>query len=274
MRAKYETNTYKSQSSEVLFMSYAHISEASQLEAAKKRMYERLANFIIKKLDIDRVDIAFEAGCGSGQLTISIAKKISGTRKLIAYDSWSGPYQRDLGVLRCSLASEGLTDKVKIIKGNVKQIGIVDEKVDLIFSNELFCDLDRNSSELTLKEFHRILKRGGQMVHAELDPKAENKAQELLIKADLHYSLEPLPFEGERWFSPTVDELSTLVHKNGFRNIQVGYFETNLKLGYEATVEQLKRWKIDMVFVKEHRNELKKCGIEYPKEHVIKCVKR
>jgi len=255
-------------------MSCAYISEASQLIIAKKRMYERLADFIVKQLDVDRVDIAFEAGCGSGQLTIPIAKKISSMCKLIAYDSWSGPYQRDLGVLRCSLASEGSTDTVKIIKGNVKQIGIADEKVDLIFSNELFCDLDRNGSELTLKEFYRILKRGGQMVHAELDPKAENEAQELLIKADLHYSLEPLPFEGERWFSPTVDELSTLIHNNGFRNIQVSYFETNLKLGYEAAVEQLRRWKIDMIFVKEHSNELRKYGIEYPKEHVIKCVKR
>jgi ubiquinone/menaquinone biosynthesis C-methylase UbiE len=167
-----------------------------------------------------------------------------------------------------------LSDKIKIIKGNVKQIGIADEKVDLIFSNELFCDLDRSSSELTLKEFYRILKHGGQMVHAELDPKAENKAQELLIKADIHYSLESLPFEGERWFSPTANGLSTLIHNNGFTNIQVSYFKTNLKLGYEATVEQLKRWKIDMAFVKEYSNELREYGMEYPKEHVIKCVKR
>lgn len=255
-------------------MSCAYISEASQLDATNKRMYERLADFIIKQLDVDRVDIAFEAGCGSGQLTIPFAKKISSMCELIAYDSWSGPYKRDLGVLKHSLASEGLTDKIKIIKGDVKQIGIADEKVDLIFSNELFCDLDRNSSELTLKEFYRILKRRGQMVHAELDPKAENKAQELLIKADLHYSLESLPFEGERWFSPTVDELSTLIHKNSFVNIQVSYFKTNLKLGYEAAVEQLRRWKIDMAFVKEHNKELREYGIEYPKEHVIKCAKQ
>jgi ubiquinone/menaquinone biosynthesis C-methylase UbiE len=100
VRAKYKTNTYKSEGLEVLSMSCDYISEASQLDAAEKRMHRRLGDFITKQLDVDRIHIAFEAGCGSGRLTIPIAKKISSMCELIAYDSWSGPYKRDLGVLK------------------------------------------------------------------------------------------------------------------------------------------------------------------------------
>lgn len=39
-------------------------------------------------------------------------------------------------------------------------ISIKNETIDLIVSNELFCDLDRNGLENTLLEFYRILRQG------------------------------------------------------------------------------------------------------------------
>lgn len=125
--------------------------------------------------------------------------------------------------------------------------------------------------ENTLKEFYRTLKCGGQMVHAELSPVAENRAQELLIEADLHYSLEPMLPGGAYWFSPTVDNVAILIHKIGFRNICARYFETDLRLGYDAAVNQFKQWKADMRFVEEHEEDLRDYGLEFPLEHVVVC---
>jgi len=254
-------------------MSHTHISKASEIDAATEKMYERLAEFLVEQFDISHVSIALEAGSGGGQLTVPLVKKMSGIHKLIAYDSWTGPYGKDLSILTHAISREGLNDIVEIVKGNVRQTGFAEDKVDLIVSNELFCDLDRNSLKSALREFRRILKSGGQMVHAELDPEAENRSQELLIEADLHYSLESLPFEGERWFSPTVEELQVLMHEAGFTDINVGYFRTNFRLSYEAAIEQLKRWSIDMAFAKKYENDLMRYGLEFPKEHMIKCTK-
>jgi len=118
------------------------------------------------------------------------------------------------------------------VEGNVKDMkAIANDSVDLIVSSELFCDLDRADLELALKEFYRILKLGGQMVHAELIPVAENRAQELLIEADFHYSLEPMSPKVSCWFSPTVDNIAVSMHKIGFRNIHAHFFEISLKLG-------------------------------------------
>lgn len=256
-----------------------HISRISQLDEAWKNMHFRLADFITKQIeDINQIYFVFEAGCSSGNLTIPFAKNINRSCKLksyFAYDLWLGPYREGLPELRKAVVNEGLKDFVEIVKGNVRQIGIADEKIDLIVSNELFCDLDRSSLSSALKEFYRILKCGGQMVHSELDSIAENKAQELLIKADLEYSLESLPFEGERWFSPPVQELSNLIYEVGFKDIQVSFFKTNLRLSYEIAIEQFKRWKVDTnSFLKKYRSELKKYGIELPKMHVISCRKQ
>ncbi|MDI6690475.1 MAG: class I SAM-dependent methyltransferase [Candidatus Bathyarchaeota archaeon] len=98
-----------------------------------------------------------------------------------------------------------------------------DESVDLIISNELFCDLDRKGLKNALKEFYRILKHNGQMAHGELNPVAENVAQRLVIEAD-SFSMETLTQKYE-WFSPFSDEVVVLMHRMGFKDITGKYFE-------------------------------------------------
>ncbi|MGQ9507098.1 MAG: methyltransferase domain-containing protein [Candidatus Bathycorpusculaceae bacterium] len=247
-------------------MNYFQVSKASQLDSALNGMYERLAIFIMHRFNINNVATALEVGCGKGGLTIPLAKKIRGKCVLIAYDFWLGPYAEGLSTLKNAICREGLDDVVEIIEGDVREMGIRSRSVNLIISNKLFCDLDNKGLERALKEFYRILKNGGEMVHAEMDPNPKNKAQELLITADLKYSMEPLPFKGERWFSPTVKEISNYMQQTGFNNIQIEYFQTNLRLEYEAAIEQLKRWRIDTAaFLERHKEDLQKYGIELHK---------
>jgi hypothetical protein len=75
-----------------------------------------------------------------------------------------------------------------------------------------------------------------------------------------------------KWFSPFSDEIAGLMHKIGFRDIDVKYFETDVNMGYKEAVAYLKGW-VKQSFIKTHQKQLRKYGIEFPIEHVIFCKK-
>lgn len=250
------------------------VTRIDKLESAKREWYERLAGFIVGLVDWKDVSVLLEAGCGRGQLTMPLVRRLGGKCKVIAYDLLAGPYEGDLEVFREKVVAEGLESVIEAVEGDVRSMqAIADESVDLIISNELFCELDRVGLEQALGEFYRILKKRGQMIHAEFSPAAQNRAQELLIEANLRYSLETMLPEGAYWFSPTVDDVAVLMYKTGFRNIRACFFETNIRLVYEVAVEQLRRWKIDIFFTEKYTKDLQEHGIEFPLEHVVVCRK-
>jgi len=238
-------------------------------------MYERLAEFLVENLNIHSGSVILEAGCGKGQLTIPLAGKlrqISREFKIIAFDISAGPYKGSLGILNEFTKREGLEKFIVSVEGDVRKMkSLDDESVDVIISNELFCDLGREGLEKALKEFYRILKPAGQMAHGELNTVPENVAQKLVIEADLN-SMETLMPEYE-WFSPFSDEVAALMHKVGFRDIMVKYFETNVHLYFDDAIKQLKEWKINPLFIEKHVTKLKKHGLEFPIEHVVFCKK-
>jgi len=237
-------------------------------------MYERLTAFLLGNLAFDDVSVILEAGCGGGQLTIPFVKgvsKIKENLKVIAFDISAGPYEGDLEILKDRIRKERLEALVFSVKGDVRDMKeMAGESVDLIISNELLCDLDKKGLEKALQEFYRILRRGGMMAHGELNPIPENEAQRLLVRADAYSieSLRPKP----KWFSPFSDEVAALMHKIGFNDITVKYFETGIKMGYKEAVAYLKRW-VKQDFIKTHQKQLRKHGIEFPIEHVIFCKK-
>lgn len=238
-------------------------------------MYERLASFMIDNLDVGKAHTILEAGCGIGQLTLPFVRKLEQIKKdfrYVAYDFFAGPYEGDLRDFNRMVREERLQRLIMAIQGKVESMGMIeDESVDLIISNELFPDLDRTSLATTLQELYRILKPNGQMAHGELSPISENERQTLLIESNA-YSLETTQPRPE-WFSPCSDEVAALMHKTGFKNIIVKYFETKVKMNYERALEQLKKWKIDPVFIERRRDDIKRFGLELPMEHIIFCKK-
>lgn len=250
------------------------VNRVDELEDAKGLWYERLAESIAGLVDWKDVSVLLEAGCGRGQLTMPLVRRLGGKCKIIAYDVSSGPYEGDLDVLKRKVMADGLAGAIQTVEGDVRNmLAISDESVDLIVSNELFGELNKAGLEQAMREFYRVLKGGRQMVHAELSPAAENRAQEMLIEANLHYSLETMVPEGAYWLSPTVDDMAVSMHRAGFRDVQACFLETDMRLVYEVAVEQLKRWKIDPVFMEKHKKDLREYGIEFPSEHVVICKK-
>jgi len=230
---------------------------------------------MIDNLDVGKVYTILEAGCGIGQLTVPFVRKLEQIKKdfrYIAYDFFAGPYEGNLGVFNRMVREERLQRRIEAIRGRVESMGMIeDESIDLIISNELFPDLNRSSLGKTLQEFYRTLKPNGQMAHGELSPISENEGQTLLVESDA-YSLETTQPPPE-WFSPSSDEVSALMHKTGFKDIIVKYFETKVKMKYQTAIAQLKKWKVDPVFVERRRDDIKRFGLELPMEHVIFCKK-
>jgi ubiquinone/menaquinone biosynthesis C-methylase UbiE len=238
-------------------------------------MYSRLADFLVDNLDFRRVSVILEAGCGSGELTIPFARnvlKILEEFTIIALDVSTGPYRKTLNTLKERVLKGGLEKFVVVVKGDVRSLKTIkNESVDLIVSNELFCDLDRRGLEEALREFYRVLKPNGQMAHGELSPIPENPAQRLLMEAD-SFSVETLTPRYE-WFSPFSDEVAALMHKIGFKDIAVKYFETNVHLSFDEALKQLKEWNVNPTFIEKRMEDLKKHGLEFPMEHIIFCKK-
>lgn len=246
-----------------------------KLEKAVKLMYERLAVVLVENLDFEKVSVILEVGCGSGQLTVPFVRKLMEIKpvfRVVALDLSAGPYKGDLDVLKARVRREGLEELIMPVNGDVRDMDIIaDESVDFVVSNETLCELDRIGLERAVREFYRVLKPGGQMMHGELIQAFENEAQRLMIEANLH-SLE-MSLPKPEWVSPFSDEVAALLHKIGFRDITVKYFETNVKMGFNVALRRLKQWHVDPRFVKEHLQDFKRYGLEYPMEHLIFCRK-
>jgi ubiquinone/menaquinone biosynthesis C-methylase UbiE len=245
------------------------------MEKAFELMYQRLSSLLVENLDLKRGYLLLEAGCGNGQLTIPLAQKLNGIKddmRMVALDSDSGPYKESLGILKRKLRELKLQRCVKVACDDVRIMKSVEnESVDVIVSNELLCDLDREGLKKAMQQFYRVLKPNGQMAHGELSPVPENYAQALLIEADMNSqeTAQPRP----PWFSPYSDEVASVMHQTGFTDIRSVYFETKIRMNYSMAVSKLREWSVLPTFIQKHSVEIQKHGLEFPMEHVIFCKK-
>ncbi len=230
------------------------------LETARTRYYDRLATHFMEQIGRRRSRVILEAGCGKGQLTIPLISKLPRNVNMIAIDSSAGPYAGWLKELAKKLRTDGFEKRVRLIRSDARRIkGVEDESVDVVVSNELFCDLPYDSElEEALGEFYRILRPRGFMIHGEWSSSP---------------AVEPQAFLVEHWPSWTPDQLFAIMRKNGFHDFQVSYFGTTIHFGYENAVEELRSWGANETFLKRYDKLLKRDGIELPFEHIVQCQK-
>ena len=235
-------------------------SSPSDLSKAWTRYYDRLAAHFVEQIGQRRFKVMLEAGCGRGQLTIPLLRRLPKSVKMIAIDSSKGPYANWLKELSHELQDPGLERRVQPIRSDARRIkGVKDSSVDIVVSNELLCDLPFDSQlEKALREFYRILRPGGFMIHGEWSSSPAVEPQAFLIK---------------HWPSWTPDQLFSIMRKRGFHEFQVTYFGTTIHFGYESALKELRTWGATETFLKHHDKMLKREGIELPYEHIVQCEK-
>ena len=229
------------------------------LAPARSKYYDRLADHFVREIGYSRIRTILEAGCGRGQLTIPLLGKLP-TIKMIAVDSSKGPYIGWLNELETKLHRRGLGRRIRIVNSDVRQLKDVEnESVDAVVSNELLCDLPRKAQlQRALREFYRVLRPGGVMVHGEWSSYPTGEPRGLLIR---------------HWPSWTPDQLFVLMRDAGFQGLRATYFDTTIHLGYENAVEELRVWGWTERMLKQQDKLLKRQGIELPFEHLIACKK-
>ena len=235
-------------------------SSPSDLSKAWTRYYDRLAAHFVEQIGQRRFKVMLEAGCGRGQLTIPLLRRLPKSVKMVAIDSSKGPYASWLKELSHELRERGLERRVQPIRSDARRIkGVKDSSVDIVVSNELLCDLPFDSQlEKALREFYRILRPGGFMIHGEWSSSPAAEPQAFLVK---------------HWPSWTPDQLFSIMRKSGFHDFQITYFETTIHFGYENALEELQTWGATEKFLKRNNKMLKREGIELPYEHVVQCEK-
>jgi ubiquinone/menaquinone biosynthesis C-methylase UbiE len=230
------------------------------LAPARGRYYDRLAGHFVREIGPNRVRTVLEAGCGRGELTIPLIRKLPISTRIIAVDSSKGPYTGWLNELATRLRRRGLERRISVVESDVRRLTEVDEdSVDVIVSNELVCDLPRRAQlEKALREFYRILRPGGIMVHGEWLSSPSAGPQDIRIK---------------HWPSWTPDQLFGLMRDAGFNSFRVTYFDTTIHLGYENAIRELRTWGATDRMLKRYDKILKRQGMELPFEHLIRCRK-
>lgn len=232
----------------------------ADLPKAWTRYYDRLAAHFVRQIGRQRSRVILEAGCGKGQLTIPLLRKLPRDTRMITIDSAKGPYAGWLKELNQQLRTVGLEKRVRVIKSDARNIKDVEESsVDIIVSNELLCDLSYDSQlEKALREFHRILRPGGFMIHGEWSSSPAAEPQAFLVK---------------HWPSWTPDQLFSIIRREGFHKFQVTYFGTTIKFGYKNALETLRSWGATDTLLKRYDKILRREGIELPYEHIVQCEK-
>lgn len=248
------------------------ITKPSDVEAAWSKQYDRLARIFAKALGRETQEIA-EIGCGSGQLTIRLAKQASNLR-FVLVDTFVNPRTSSYSNTRrqalvSNLKKAKLFRRVRIVTSDYMEwVKEQDhETYDAIISCEFLPEITSGDIGAFIRECYRVLKPTGKSVHSFLSPIPRNYAQKLLIEADSNPAWTRTP--PKEWFSPKPQLVTRELRKAGFQRIRCEELESHLVVKSSAAGSLLRSWEVRPKFYKKYRTQLNKTGLELPDWIVI-----
>ncbi len=238
------------------------VTKPRELRRAWRQQYGTLANQVFSLLPPGRGKLV-EVGCGSGQLTIPLAKLAQNWR-ITCIDNFQGPYARDYKRIRTLLSTEKLERRVRIRTAHYSNwfASQTARGYRSIMSSEFLPELDPKETRRFLNECYRILRRQGVTVHTFLSPDARNSRQRLLIEADSdpRWTRTP-PVE---WFSPPSRFVLRGLSEAGFKTVRTMRRKSGLIIRGEAAKTLLRSWGVRPEFWQANRKRLESDGLEIP----------
>lgn len=110
--------------------------------------------------DIQRGDVVFEAGFGTGQIVIASAVKVGKDGHVFGIDVSS----KMLKKTRKRVKKHKLTKRVDLQLGDVRHLPYTSGIFDVVFTSYLLDLIDTSAISHVLQEFKRVLKPGGRLV--------------------------------------------------------------------------------------------------------------
>ena len=249
---------------ESVFMRTEILTKHSEVEAAWSKQYEKLAQIFVDILGKKDRLIA-EIGCGSGQLTIPLAKHATSAQFVLVdrfanmiHDSYSHNYK----ALVSNLRKAKLMRRARIVVYDyLKWLSRQDDETyGAVVSSEFLPEIDSAETSLFMQECYRVLKPRGVAAHSFLSPIARNPRQKLLIEADSNPVWTHTP--PKEWFSPKPELVTRELRESGFKRIRRITIRSHLIMKADTAKSLLTSTKVS--FYEMHKKQLNKSGLEIP----------
>ena len=129
---------------------------------------DRVRGLVLSALDWDGEGQILDIGCGSGALTIELAKKYKETI-VIGIDYWGKQWEYSKTVCEKNAEIEGVADRVTFQKASAAVLPFDDGSMDVVVSNLVFHEVSgvKDKREL-IREALRVVKKGGKFVFQDL----------------------------------------------------------------------------------------------------------
>ena len=238
------------------------IRDLLDIDRAWTTEYARLARAIKAVLPL-KVGALVEVGCGSGQLTIPLARLVP-EAQIDVIDRFEGPYSSDRSELLERLKSSGLVDRVRVLTGDATNFlrRLPSGSLDAVVSSEFLSELTTTGLSSFFTACRQALKEGGVTVHTFLSPDPQNDGQRLTIEADSdpRWTSHPPP----QWFSPPRAVAQTALENADFGEVSVEIRRSRFRFTGPAARAQLRGWGVQDDFYRSREGALRAHGLELP----------
>ncbi|MFA6763646.1 MAG: class I SAM-dependent methyltransferase [Sphaerochaetaceae bacterium] len=128
----------------------------------------KILDLLISHIEWDGNGVALDIGCGSGALTIEIAKRYPAAN-IIGIDNWGKKWDYTKRQCEANAQAEGVIGRTTFQQASDSKLPFPDETFDLVVSNLTFHEVIDSKCKLdVVKEALRVVKRGGKFVFQDL----------------------------------------------------------------------------------------------------------
>jgi SAM-dependent methyltransferase len=132
------------------------------------RVSAQILDELVSRIMWDGAGKALDIGCGSGALSIRVAKKFPAAR-VTGIDYWGAGWEYAQDQCEQNAESEGVAGRVVFQKGDAAKLAFADETFDLAVSNFVFHEVkSQPQKRLVIKEALRVVRKGSPFVFHDL----------------------------------------------------------------------------------------------------------
>ena len=139
----------------------------------KRQMSRQIIDGVAAHITMPEGGRGLDVGCGSGALTIAVAKRNPKSR-MVGIDRWGAEYASyNKQLCEENARAEGVDDRTSFSKGNALKLDFADETFDAVCSNYVYHNIPGRNRQEILLETLRVLKKGGTFAIHDIFSKAK-----------------------------------------------------------------------------------------------------